>query len=262
MIRKSWLIGAFSLVMSLTVLAGPEQALAVSLPTAINLTRTDSSICTLAQGGDVCNLGAVDFIIALQNGLPAPAPLLGAKLAAVDVTVRVFDPGTTAGFSNFEFQYEWQISDVQFHPGTGDAFFVTNFLLPLTLNSADVISSGVMPGTGNRIADTAAYVALDNKYSAVWATQPISPFPGFDTSDVMFMRTITDPDAITSQGLGTTNFSNNFLANAEVQAPGSTLSAAAAAPVPEPGILLLLGSGLAGLAATRLARLRSQRVSS
>jgi len=227
-------------------LAGPSYVSALSI---------DLDGCLL-DIGVTCDLPGTQFYVTERNGDPND-PLVGSLFAKVSVSVEAFNPGAFPQNTDLvEFEYRYQIYDQQFS--------VTNFILHLELVPPPaVLDSGSIPDSdSNTIAPTtAAYVSQDLLYSAVFLTPPILPAgSGVIGSDVLFIRTTTSPDVIAGELGGTQTFADALLGLATLTGPGSSIVASsqdpAPSPTPEPSTLILLGSGLLGLAGARFRRRR------
>jgi len=223
-------------------------------PSYVSALAIDLDGCLL-DVGVTCDLPGTQFTVTERNGNPND-PLVGALFAKVSVSVEAFNPGAFPQNTDLvEFEYRYQISD--------QLFVITNFLLHLDLVPPPaVLNSGSIPDAdSNTITPlTAAYIPQDLLYSAVFLGPPILPVSaGVIGSDVLFIRTTTSPTEIAGELGGTQTFADALLGLATLEGPGSEVVASSQAPAipsPEPGTLILLGSGLLGLAGARFRRRR------
>ncbi len=243
-------------------LAGPPDVSATTFP--INL-----GVCTLTAGGDICDLGSVQFNVTQVNGNSNPAsdPRIGQAYAKVGVVVEAIDPGVFQQ-NVVEFEYRYQITDLHF---AINQFFLFPLVPP---SSQDQFGNPLILDVGSiPDADSGTVAPLTTTYSgpgiflATFSNgSPQAPGEGPITpnkvgSDVLFIRSSLSPVDIFGTLDGTEIFDALF-SLAELKGPGqgsgivATAILPASTATPEPGTLLLLGSGLLGLAGARLRRRR------
>lgn len=237
-----------AVVVCLLPLVGPNTASALPI---------DVDGCSLDVGSP-CTLTPVQFTVDSVNGDTTHA-LVGSDFAKVEVTIVAIDPGTFQ--TEFvEFDYQYRIFDQQ--------FTVTNFIMDLSLADPDkVLTAGFIDdGDGDALTVAPKIASYDRPdpitnpfgsglYSAVFFNPAVTTDK--DGSDVLFYRSTLAPGEITSTLLGQ-NIFDALLGQLQLEGLGSQVVSSAVIPaVPEPGVLLLIGSGLLGLGAVQRYRRHS-----
>jgi len=234
--------------------------------------------------GDTCNpcdLGFTQFSVTDIFGVADPQadPRFGTPFSKVGLVVEAIDPGDFQ--TNFaEFEYRYSIFDTQYaittftlwtfvppFPGPAPDFDLNN-PNPLSIDPFGnplILDFGSIPDQ-----DSSTVTPLSTNYNdpgfflAVFlggpgpGTGPIVPGKG---SDTLYIRSSLSPVELDAY-LGGQDGLEALFGAATLEGPGgSNLVATAilpppAIPSPEPGTLILLGSGLLGLAGARLRRRR------
>lgn len=269
--KKSRLVLGITLLCLILPLAGPPDVSAFP----INL-----GVCTLTAGGDICDLGSVQFNVTQVNGNSDPASdtRIGQAYAKVGVVVEAIDPGDFQQ-NLVEFEYRYQITDLNF---AINQFFLfplippydpnnlasqDQFGNPLILDVGSIPDASPTQGPDHTVAPYTTTYSGPGIFLATFANGtgqapgegPITP--NKVGSDVLFIRSSLSPVDIFGTLDGIEIFDALF-SLAELKGPGqgSGIVATAVLPAstaaPEPSTLILLGSGLLGLAGARLRRRR------
>jgi len=254
-------------------LAGPPDVSAIILPIDLNGCLLDAQ--------NSCDLGFKQFSVTDIAGVPNPQadPRFGTPFAKVGLVVEAIDPGDFQ--TNFaEFEYRYSIFDTQYaittftlwtfvppFPGPAPNFDLNN-PNPLSIDPFGnplILDFGSIPDQ-----DSSTVTPLSTNYNdpgfflAVFlggpgpGTGPITPGKG---SDTLYIRSSLSPVELDAY-LGGQDGLEALFGAATLEGPGGSNLVATAilpptpSPQPEPGTLILLGSGLLGLAGARLRRRR------